>query len=85
MYHKIVKNLFACPEAKQDFLLSLFPKCHYNVVENLLVKDILTYHEAKEHILHISSNHHSTSGALSKKSKPQSEADAVSSSNNTKN
>jgi hypothetical protein len=53
-------------------------------VENLSSKDHLTYHEAKEHILNLPSNHRSPSGASSKNSKPQYEANAVSSSNGKK-
>jgi hypothetical protein len=40
-----------------------------------------TYHEAKERILNLPSNHRSTSGASSTNSKPQHEANAVSSLN----
>jgi hypothetical protein len=80
-YHKIVKDLFACQEAKRVFLLTWFAESYDNVVENLSSKDHLTYHEAKERILNLPSNHHSPSGASSKNSKPQHEANAISSSN----
>jgi hypothetical protein len=53
-------------------------------VENLSSKDHLTYHEAKERILNLPSNHRSPSGASSKNSKPRYEANAVSSSNGKK-
>jgi hypothetical protein len=52
-----VKDLFACQEAKRDFLLAWFAESHDNVVENISSKDHLTYHEAKEHILNLPSNH----------------------------
>jgi hypothetical protein len=66
---------------KRDFLLVWFAESHDNVLENLSSNDHLTYHEAKERILTLHSNHHSPSGASSKNSKPQHEAHAVSSSN----
>jgi hypothetical protein len=47
-YRKIVKDLFACQDAKSDFLLAWFAESHDNVVENLLSKDLLTYDDAKE-------------------------------------
>jgi hypothetical protein len=47
-------------------------------------KTILTYYEAKERILNLPSNHCSPSRALSKNSKPQHEANAVSVSNGKK-
>jgi hypothetical protein len=83
-YRKIVKELFACQEVKMDFLLAWFAESHDNVVENLSSKDYLTDHEAKERFLNLPSNHHSPSGAFSKNSKPQDEANAVSSSNGKK-
>jgi hypothetical protein len=83
-YQKIVNDLFACQEAKKDFLLVLFAKSHDNVVENLSSKDHLTYHEAKERILNLTSNHRSTSRASSTNSKPQHEGNAISSSNRKK-
>jgi hypothetical protein len=83
-YRKIVKDLFTCQEVKRDFLLAWFAESHDNVVENLSSKDHLTYHEAKERILNLPSNHRSPSGASSKNSKPQHEANAVSSSNGKK-
>jgi hypothetical protein len=83
-YRKIVKDLFACQEAKRDFLLAWFAESHDNVVENLSSKDHLTYHEVKERILTLHSNNPSLSGASSKNSKPQHEANAVSSSNGKK-
>jgi hypothetical protein len=55
-----------------------------NVVENLSSNDYLTYHEAKEGILNFPSNHCSSSGASSKNSKPQHEANAFCSSNGQK-
>jgi hypothetical protein len=80
-YHKIVKDLFACQEAKRDFLLVWFAESHDNVVENLSSKEHLTYQEAKERILNLAANHRFPSGASSKNSKPQHEANAVSLSN----
>jgi hypothetical protein len=79
-----VKDLFTCQEAKSDFLLAWFAESHDNVVENLSSKDHLTYHEAKERILNLPSNHRSTYGASSKNSKPQYEANAGSLSNGKK-
>jgi hypothetical protein len=79
-----VKDLFACQEVKRDFLLAWFAECHDNVVENLSSKDHLTYHKAKERILNLPSKYRSPSGASSKNSKPQHEANAVSSSNGKK-
>jgi hypothetical protein len=61
-----------------------FAESHDNVVETLSSTDYLNYHEAKEHILNLPSNHRSPSGASSKNSKPQHEANAVSSSNGKK-
>jgi hypothetical protein len=72
------QDFFAYQEAKSDVLLAWFPKSHDNVVENLLNRDPLSYHEAKEHILNLFSNHHSRSGALSKHSKVQCKADPIS-------
>jgi hypothetical protein len=66
MYLKIVKDVFACQEAKRDCLLAWFAESHDNVVENLLSKDHLTYHEATERILNLPSNHRSPFGASSK-------------------
>jgi hypothetical protein len=80
-YRKIVKNLFACQEAKKDFLLAWFTESHDNVVEKLLSKDHLTDHEAKEHILNLPFKHRSPSGASSKNTQPQYEANAIFSSN----
>jgi hypothetical protein len=71
-------------EVKQDFLLVWFAEFHDNVVDNLSSKDHLTYHDAKEHIQNVPSNHRSPSGASFKNSKPQHEANAVSSSNGKK-
>jgi hypothetical protein len=79
-----VKDSLACQEAKRDFLLAWFTESHDNVVENLYSKDHLTYHEVKERILNLPSNYRSSSGASSKNSKPQHEANAVSSSNRKK-
>jgi hypothetical protein len=81
---KIVKDLFTCQEAKTDFLLGWVPKSHDNVVENLSSKDHLTIHEAKDGSLNPASNYRSPSGASSKNSKPQYEANAISSSNGKK-
>jgi hypothetical protein len=53
-------------------------------VENLSSKDHHTYHEAKEGILNLSSNHRFPHGASSKNSQPQHKANAVSSSNGKK-
>jgi CRISPR/Cas system-associated protein Cas10 (large subunit of type III CRISPR-Cas system) len=79
-----MRDLFAYKEAKRDFLLAWFAESHDNVVENLASKPHLTYHKAKERILNLTSNHRSLSGASSKNSKPQHEANAVSSSNGKK-
>jgi hypothetical protein len=79
-----VKDLFACQEANRDFLLAWFAESHDNVVENLSSKVYLSYHEAKERILILPSNHCSPSGACSKNFKPQHEANAISSSNRKK-
>jgi hypothetical protein len=76
-----VKDLFACHEAKRDFLQAWFAESYDNVVENLSSKDHHTYHQVKERILNLPSNHRSPSGASSKNFKPQHEANAVSSSN----
>jgi hypothetical protein len=83
-YRKIVKDLFAYQEAKRDFLQAWFAESHDNIVENLSSKDHHTYYEAKERILNLPSNHRSPSGASSKNSKPQHEANAMSSSNGKK-
>jgi hypothetical protein len=83
-YSNIMKDLFACQEAKRDFLLVWVAESYNNVVENLSSKDHLTYHDTTEHILTLPSNHHSPSGASSKNSKPQHEANPVSSSNGKK-
>jgi hypothetical protein len=83
-YRKIVTDLFACQEATRDFLLAWVAKSHDNIVENLSLKAHLTYHQAKEQILNLPSNHRSPSGASSKNSKPQHEANAVASSNGKK-
>jgi hypothetical protein len=83
-YRNIVKDLFACQEAKRDFLLAWSAESHDNVVENLSSKDHLTYHEAKERILNIPPNYRSPSEVSSKNSNPQYEANAVSSSNGKK-
>jgi hypothetical protein len=61
-----------------------FAESHDNVVEQLSSKDHLTYHEAKEHVLNLPSNHRSPTGASSKNSKPQHEANPVSSTNGKK-
>jgi hypothetical protein len=79
-----VKDLFACQEATRDFLLAWFAESHDNVVENLLSNDHLTYHEAKERILNLPSNYRSPSGASSKNSKLQHEANAITSWNGKK-
>jgi hypothetical protein len=83
-YHKIVKDLFTCQETKWDFLLAWFAESYDNIVENLSSNDHLTYHEAKKRILDLPSNHRSPSAASSKNSKPQHEANAISSSNGMK-
>jgi hypothetical protein len=82
-YRKIMKDLFACEEAKKDLLLLWLAKSHDIVVENLSSKDYLTYYEAKKCILNLPSTHHSPSGASSKNSKPQYEANAISLSDGT--
>jgi hypothetical protein len=83
-YWKIGKDLFACQEAKRDFLLVCFTESYNNVVETLSSKDHLTYQDVKEHILNLPTNHRSLSGASSKNSKPQHEANAVFSTNGKK-
>jgi hypothetical protein len=83
-YCKILKDVFACQEAKRDFLLAWFAEFHDNIVENLLSKDNLTYYKAKERTLNLPSNHYSPCRASSKNFKPQYEANAVSSSNGKK-
>jgi hypothetical protein len=83
-YRKIVTNLFTCQEAKRDFLLVWIAESYDNVVENLSSKDHLTYHQAHEHILNLPSNYLSPFGASAQNSKPQYEANAVSSSNGKK-
>jgi hypothetical protein len=75
---KIVKNLFACQKAKRECLLAWFTESHDNVVDNVSSKDYFSYHEAKEHILNLRSNHRSPLGASSKTSKPQHEAPNIS-------
>jgi hypothetical protein len=79
-----VKDLLAYQEAKRDFLLAWFAESHDTVVENRSSNDHLTYHNAKEHLLNLPSNHSSPSGASSKNSKPPHEANALSSSNGKK-
>jgi hypothetical protein len=79
-----MKDLFACPGAKREFLLGWFTESHNNIVENLSSTDHLTYHEAKNPILNLPFNYHSPSRASSKNSKPQHEANTVSSSNGKK-
>jgi hypothetical protein len=54
------------------------------IIENLSSNDDLTYYKTKERILNFPSNHCSPCGASSKNSKPQHEANAVSSSNRKK-
>jgi hypothetical protein len=71
IYRKIVTYLFACQEAKKDFLLCWFAESQDNDVENLSSQDHLSYYEAKMHIWNLLSNHRSHSGAFSKNSKPQ--------------
>jgi hypothetical protein len=83
-YRKLVKDLFGCQEAKRDLPLAWFAESHDNVGDNLLSKDHLTYHEAKERILNLRSNHPSPSRATSKNSKRQHKAIDVSSSNGKK-
>jgi hypothetical protein len=68
---------------KGIFLVS-FAESHDNVVDNLSSKDHLTYQKAKERIMILPTNYRSPSGASSRKSKPQYEANAVSSSNGKK-
>jgi hypothetical protein len=70
----MMKDLLACQEATRDWFLAWFTKFHDNVVENLWSKDHLIYHEEKERILNLPSNHWSLSGPLSNDSKPQPEA-----------
>jgi hypothetical protein len=53
-------------------------------MENLSLNNTLTYHKAKEHILNLPSNHHSSFEASSKNSKPQYEANTISLSNSKK-
>jgi hypothetical protein len=79
-----VKDFFVWPEAKEHFLLAWFTESYNNVVENISSKDHLTYHETKKRILNLPSNHQFPSGASSKNSKPQHEANAISSSNGKK-
>jgi hypothetical protein len=83
-YRKIVKDLFGCQEVKRDVLLAWFAESYDNVVANLSSNDHLTYHEAKERIRNLPTNHRSPSGASSKNSKPRYEANAVSSLNGKK-
>jgi hypothetical protein len=83
-YRKIVKDLCTCQEVKCDCPLASFAESHDNVVENLSSNDHLPYHEAMEHIMKLFSNHRSPSGAASKNSKPQYEANVVSSSSGKK-
>jgi hypothetical protein len=82
---KTVKNLFACQEVNRDCLWAWFAETYDNVVENQSSKDHVTYHEAKERILNLPSNHRSACGASPKNSEPQHEANPVSSSNHKKN
>jgi hypothetical protein len=60
------------------FLLAWFAESHDRVIENLLSTDTFTYYEAKAYILNLPSNHRSPSRALSKNSKPQNKANAIS-------
>jgi hypothetical protein len=83
-YLKIVKDCCACEEVKRDFLQAWFAESHNNVVEPLLSNDHLTYHEAQKWILNHPSNHRSACGASSKNSKPQHEANGISSPNGKK-
>jgi hypothetical protein len=53
-------------------------------VENISSNDHLTYHKPTEHILNVPTNHYSPSGAKLKNSKPQYEANPVSSLNGIK-
>jgi hypothetical protein len=75
---KIVKDLFACQEAKSHFLQAYLAESHDNIVENLWSKDNLTYHDAKEHVLNHCHNHHSSTGATSKNSKAEHETNSIS-------
>jgi hypothetical protein len=75
------EGFLASQEMKTNFLLAWFAKSYDNGVENLSSKDYLTYHKAKVGILNLPSNYRSPFGASSKNSKPQHEANAVSSSN----
>jgi hypothetical protein len=79
-----VPSLFACQDVNRDFLLAWLAESDDNVVKTILSKDHLTYHEAKENIQNLPSNYRSPSGASSKNSLPQHEANAVSSSNKKK-
>jgi hypothetical protein len=67
----IVKDLFACEEVKQNFLLAWVTEFQDNVCGNLSSKDHPTYHEAKAQLLNLCTNHHSLSGASCKNSNPQ--------------
>jgi hypothetical protein len=83
-YQKIEQDLFSCQAAKRDFLLVWFTESDDDVVEHLSSKGHLPYHKAKERILNLPSNYRSPARASSKNSKPQHEANAVSSSNGKK-
>jgi hypothetical protein len=79
-----VKDLIAYQEVKRDFLLAWFAEFYDNEVENLSSKDHLTYHEAKERILNLPPTIGLPSEHSSKNSKPQHEANAITSSNGRK-
>jgi hypothetical protein len=79
-----VNNLFACQEAKTDFQLVWFAESHNIVVESLSSNDHLSYYVGKKPILYLPSKDRSPSGASSKNSKPEYEANAISSANGTK-
>jgi hypothetical protein len=79
MYRKSVNDLFTCQGVKRDFLVAWFTKSHDNIMENLSSNDHVTYHEIKESILNLPSNHCSPSRASSKNSKLQKKTDTVSS------
>jgi hypothetical protein len=71
-------------ECNVSYRKEIFCKIQHNIMEILLSKDHLTNHEVKEHSLNLSSNHCSPSDASSKRSKPQYEANAGTSSNGKK-
>jgi hypothetical protein len=47
MYRKTPKDLFSCQAVQRDFLLARFAKSHFNIVENLLSTDRITYYQRK--------------------------------------